>query len=959
MAWILSHLGHDSVAGTLATTWPALVAENAGMPSAGHGFLRACVHAAKYENDEIRRWLQEPSRIAVLQHAQHHDCTVHRTMLAHLRCALEEGYPDSLRLRSLLQEEVVRSEYGGALCSSYLRDLLWTFLAAREAKAEDLSHPDFWRRTLPSVERAEVSVLLAVPGANKGYVGTLSLDLVKREEGVTTDCHDLTLYPTPLLSLITRSKSFQHAEQAALQYVRSVIGKDLPKNADIRWDLKLRRGEALPSRLEGPSLGAAVALALLRLLGHRQTRPLEKQLVWVALSAAVDAQGNLHTVGEEFSKLLAAVHALSGVNVVVMAAGQPVKECPDFKPDPVDERLLRRITIADVETPQGAQFCIIKAESLVQAVDLLILYRETRLGPPPPDGDLVSDKVPRAHLATDMPAALRTFDLGMVWGLDRGGFIGLASGAEGDGLYNALLRSERALWDALGRKNTQRPHPLRDQIPVRYWVRVTADRYPNGPRSMQELWNSATRPESDSLQIRYLRQLTEPPRSLGVFLEVDTAKVGHTPVAIQWCRRLLQGVFPTQPIAIVIHLSGGSPNERADLVRVLQAQMRDIAGTAPASVYPIHSTAWVGANPSQQRKDIAVPDDPRARMRQRGAIAQPGTALWTALCCVIAKTDEAEERVGSSARHSLILAASDDLERRLGSPVFIRGEPFPDQRSVVRDIDEFYSAPAPPLAQSIPWSHETDSQFLSAVRDFFPESLPELIREYAAGKRRAGWRQSLLLAVPFDHRMDAWVQGSELAQDRVADDMLLPSKGMGVVNALALGILRAYRAQHRGHTASFTPERAFEVLRQLCHALSMELKSLVEHALRHPALVLPPEDVAQLCEEYGESILLLAFRGGICGELSSIFHKLAPTLNAFDFWYYVAQQTPTRDLVLELLGAPEVFSGVPARAVIGLMGVQEWHAILRRKDRQLIEDLVQSRGGRPLSVFVRNTALSP
>jgi hypothetical protein len=108
-------------------------------------------------------------------------------------------------------------------------------------------------------------------------------------------------------------------------------------------------------------------------------------LAGVAVSAAIDERGGLHAVGGVFAKLLAAVRerSLSRIRTVVVSDEQPLDDSLGLVRDGLNAKILR---------DPGAEFQVLRAASLEEAVRLLAAEEETRWGscgcalpPPCPD----------------------------------------------------------------------------------------------------------------------------------------------------------------------------------------------------------------------------------------------------------------------------------------------------------------------------------------------------------------------------------------------------------------------------------------------------------------------------------------------------------------------------------------------------------------------------------------------
>jgi hypothetical protein len=88
-------------------------------------------------------------------------------------------------------------------------------------------------------------------------------------------------------------------------------------------------------------------------------------------------------------------------------------------------------------------------------------------------------------------------DLGAAFGLERGSFTGLLAGWSNDGVYQALLRTEAALWRCLKELSKQ---PL---LPVRWWFRIHIGPA-SAPETPEQVWNAVE--DQRSKPLAYLRE---------------------------------------------------------------------------------------------------------------------------------------------------------------------------------------------------------------------------------------------------------------------------------------------------------------------------------------------------------------------------------------------------------------------------------------------------------------------
>jgi len=293
MPWTLENIDHRYRLaidrGAIAQAkrlWPDLVTGRTGKQSEGYGFVQACWHAIRFDSIAcLEAWFDGREGDVILRHnmeredSKYHDPHNRLMFLAYLRCALavakraKPAQPFSAAEILRTVEEIEQTaESEGSMSVAYVRDLVAILSAAQEAGRGENDPARLCQRRLREAQRTErISVLFVDESKEeKGHVGVLSLELVDRDEGLSAKPPVLTLYPTPLLSLIARNDEFRSAEKNAVVYVLQAIGDDWwLRNCDVRWGLHLQNGEPLPSILVGNSLGGAFALGLLKLLSSR------------------------------------------------------------------------------------------------------------------------------------------------------------------------------------------------------------------------------------------------------------------------------------------------------------------------------------------------------------------------------------------------------------------------------------------------------------------------------------------------------------------------------------------------------------------------------------------------------------------------------------------------------------------------------------------------------------------
>jgi hypothetical protein len=211
------------------------------------GFFQACKSARvqRREQPALGVWLEPGGPLeAILDFVDELRAEPRRRLLepyfrAHLLCAREAVAPDFWPATGTVSEPALkRIQAGTKLPLNYLRDLA----------AELCDRP-----CSPGAEPAASVVVLLVEGKERGHTASLDFEPVSPGEGL--------IYPAPAISLISRDQDFRTGEETARDYVEKALDLPDPKR-DIRWSLRMRESQPLPTEIYGPSASAAQALLL-------------------------------------------------------------------------------------------------------------------------------------------------------------------------------------------------------------------------------------------------------------------------------------------------------------------------------------------------------------------------------------------------------------------------------------------------------------------------------------------------------------------------------------------------------------------------------------------------------------------------------------------------------------------------------------------------------------------------
>ena len=438
--------------------WPALYERLTGREQAWLAACRAAVEVgrqewlARYAAD--RQTLDWPLSLLAYYRAEH--VSVARTMAACAACALhlQQGTGDTPALVALLDDAARLLRVScwpviGAPDADCLADLsatlrwsdgpdgrLQALLAAARTRrpswalAPILDWVAYFMTGQPRAAAATVESPVLLEDHSAGLVARLQLQQCPGGLG--------QFYPDPL-SMAFCDAQTGFAEALAHAWHVTVGGA---ADYDVCW--RLRDAHNIPLRaVEGGSAGAAYALALLKLLAPAGGRLATLDLAQIAITATVDATGQLGCVEGTFEKLLAVARerSLPRIHTVVVSAAQALHG------------------LWSGVGPQ-ADFHILRAASLVEAVDLLKLNRSTRWGAidcslPPP----VPDYVNRTRLAD----AVR----GFVTQRDAAGYLVIVGGmGVGKSTFLAEFirsqqaqRGEPAIFHIIGREGSETARP--------------------------------------------------------------------------------------------------------------------------------------------------------------------------------------------------------------------------------------------------------------------------------------------------------------------------------------------------------------------------------------------------------------------------------------------------------------------------------------------------------------------
>lgn len=476
-------------------------------------------------------------------------------------------------------------------------------------------------------------------------------------------------------------------------------------------------------------------------------------------------------------------------------------------------------------------------------------------------------------------------DLGTMWGLDRGSFVGVLLATQGTRLCDDLKNVERVLHEA------QDSVACVVRLPARWWIEVDPGQFPNGPQNARQIGEAAIN-DRDPLAAFVAANGFPADVIPGVVLRLSEQETSQriSPI-VHWCRALVSDAFVSPAVLIVIEGWNGGAT-RAQAAR-LTARLQGIG----APVETMHLSR-------------SLPQDaPAIRGKAHMSNAQAGFVLF---CWLLELLDENGDWLTQRDDYPEVISLLNDLEARFSRP----SPPLPtvDAQSVVADVD-----------QVIPEHSRFHRQFLHLIASVAPDRLSGMITAYAQSRWPSARREALVVASKpgitseVDAVVDAWVEGSELDAERFprgAELVSDPEYGP-FADVLALAVLRQ---------ADSAPDAAHRILGQLPLPYKLD---------RVRALRLRDEDASldNFLETFGAEEYLLAARAGV-----EMTFSLARYADLPGIWWLLLALSPNKERIAGFLAL-----GKEHRAIVGLLTDEEWEAI--RHDEGMKRRIVDHRRG--------------
>lgn len=513
------------------------------------------------------------------------------------------------------------------------------------------------------------------------------------------------------------------------------------------------------------------------------------------------------------------------------------------------------------------------------------------------------------------------FDLGTVWGLERGSFIGLVAGREEDGLYETLKRAERTLY------TVERETGLRAVFPTRWWIRADFEKFPDGPSDERQIWEAAQEAKN-TMQVRYLRIIKLVEGLIpGFFFELPHGRIGRSlPIVKSWCDAIFNTIFPSRQPSLIVHVTSGSTEDCVEAVHRLAEALAGVTSVKPQKMRLLDAFLTQSAI-KDKNTSTGIAFSPKD-------IQKPKRELLGLDFCICAyqmmRTQNGKKDLvpfeNGEKRYPLVYqtleklweACSDYLEELQENEI-----PEISGAKVVRDLQK--NLPD----QEAPFHDE----FLQMTKTYLPQRLPEMIRAYATSQSKEAGMRALFVALSFEdceHLVDAWIDASGLEEHRrpgPEDFRGAPRTGdVPPLTQYVIGLLRALQNRR-------IRQRALEAISDLRQQIIGALARVCDFCTEEV-------NEGQNANEWGADECFFALRAGAGERIQEIWLNFCHLDQPYIWWGLGA-----------LAPNPALFRGLYAmepekRAVFGLCNREELLAVFG--DSRLEQKIKECRRNRPV-----------
>lgn len=563
---------------------------------------------------------------------------------------------------------------------------------------------------------------------------------------------------------------------------------------------------------------------------------------------------------------------------------------------------------------------------------------------PPPDAGFTRGGRPTPLYAFPLNGTFShqtTFDLGMIWGLNRSSFIGLAAAKDENLIYDCLMRTERVLYDAYQAVQACNNVVM---LPQRWWIKVNIEKYPNGPRDAYRVWQAA---KIQDPRLQYIVTKGLPPGILpGIFITIPLLQQKEAKsrkklqdwqrewqekrnetinIVTDWCKSLLQDAFPHEQLAIVIQISEQDTKQTREFLHDLQVRLQELREKIQEN-FPIESII-----PGAPAFDFDAPlADRDEELSHLPIFLRPDTQIpsgvcfykWVESATVYANLNGDFADRSEKEKYRQIFQECTKIEGILPKDYQADSQEQPAWR-VIEDLDHI----------ALHAAADFDDLFLHFIAKYAPERIYSLIQAYAArSKRSEARRAALIFAVSsllHDALLDAWVSGikTDLTHFLSENDLYPRGKEPSFIEDLALSVVRQCK-----------PAEASSIIQPFLHFLKPDVRVVCEDYFGKTA------DTAEkrpFFKDYDENLFTLVIRARSHTELPLAHIKRFLDVENTRAWALIMSSTPQLERIQGLLCLNR-----QQRAVLSLCTADEWKELC--KDQGLVNTIIDSRHQRSL-----------
>jgi hypothetical protein len=546
-------------------------------------------------------------------------------------------------------------------------------------------------------------------------------------------------------------------------------------------------------------------------------------------------------------------------------------------------------------------------------------YLENRLNsssyrPSQPTGKL-------AYFVDSQVFRLMPFDIGTIWGLQRSSFIGLLIGFEQTKIYENLKNVEFLLTQAI--EENQKVNESATVLPKREWIQIEINLQPGAPLQKAQIIDAVVdiRNEvANSLENNSFPNSSIP----GFFFEID-AKQLHTSCYEQiknWCNALLNQLFPSQAVAIIINIISLIDEDIDRQVKRLETQLREISEEIPIELMRLDARLFFANNISSLKT---------GHTNFINIEGKPGLPFCSWMYHVLTRSFQREKLDKERKKYRDIIDLYINFKEQYSE------KELQDTYSGITAIDVVLDIQviAPTMLEKAYY------QLLYLIVTLFPQWSYEWVGVYAESAIEDAVRAALIIATNADLLsdilMDAWVDAIDL--DIFNIDLLYQEGAITPdcyninnlkLEGLFLALLRREQARN--------DEKIQSILQKL--ALSSPSLQVLHHFYQNQE-----EKENEFLHQNDSNQFTLAIRGKVKLEQAINQFKAAPTSHLpTAICWLLAANPPSQNNIIELLQLE-----AKKRAVFGLCTPQEWQQIKKRQERE--REVLDCRRDRSLIYF--------